>query len=164
MTEQEKYEKDLAECKENEERNWKLYEASNDYIKMCNERQSRNIEKLDTWIMTVAAGSFGVSFAFIDKIVEIKGAVLAGFLIGGWSCFLCVLAFGFIGFIISSIRNTLAAEEEREALILKYDGKEPEYKNRSVLFDVNIVMGYLQILLFIGGSVCLFLFIGANIF
>lgn len=154
---------DNEELRLKEERNWKLYEASYKQYDMLSKRQWEQDASCDKWTMTVAAGSFGVSFAFIDKIVDIKNAAFIGVLIGGWSCFLAILTLGFIGFTISSLIHSLMAKEEVEALDLKYKGIDPEYKNRSIFFGINSVLGYLQILLFIGGSICLFLFIGKNL-
>ena len=142
---------------------WKLYEASRSRIDALNRRQNEQDGKLDRWMMTMAAGSFGLSFAFIDGIVDVKNAVHTEILIAGWSCFLAVLVAGVIGFMASSFLHSLLAKEEAEALSLKYKEIEPEYKNRSVFFGANAVLGYLQILLFIGGSICLFLFIAKNL-
>ena len=156
MAEQNIYEENLNEHK------WKLYEASRSRTDGLNRLQSEQDGKLDRWMMTTAAGSFGLSFAFLNGIVDIKSAVHTEILIAGWSCFLAVLAAGMIGFMASSFLHSLLAEEENKALSLKLESKEPEYKNRSMFLGANAVIGYLQILFFIGGSVCLLLFIAKN--
>jgi len=157
MTEQETYEKNLNE------HNWKLHEASVQRIDMLNKRQGEEDDKEDKWMMSLAAGSFGLSFAFIDKIVPIQSAKHIPFLLAAWSCFIAVLVIGLIGFIVSSLGHTILAEEESKNLPLKYQGKEPEYRKRSIFFDPNAVLGYASILLFIGGSLCLILFIAKNL-
>jgi hypothetical protein len=145
------------------EHNWKLYEASTNQYNMLIKRQGEEADKLDKWIMTMAAGSFGLSFAFIDKIVHVDEAAHFQFLIASWSCFLAILVIGVIGFILSSLLHSVLAEEESKMLAIKYEGGTPEYKNRSIFFDVNNVLGYVQILLFIGGSLCLILFVAKNL-
>jgi len=145
------------------ERNWKLYEESVKRVNILNERQAEEDDKEDKWIMSLAAGSFGLSFAFIDKVVPISSAHSIPLLIAAWSCFLAVLAIGLIGFLVSSLLHTALAEEESLNLPLKYQGKEPEYKKRSIYFDPNAVLGYASILLFISGCICLILFIAKNL-
>ena len=146
-----------------DDHNWKMYEASNERISMLNQRQADQDGKLDQWIMTMAAGSFGMSFAFIDKIVPVQAASFVPLLIGAWSGFFAVLVIGVIGFLLSGLLHTVLAEEEARMLQLKYEGEAPEYKKRGIFFDPNAVLGYAQILLFIGSSVCLILFIAKNL-
>jgi hypothetical protein len=145
------------------EHNWKLYNAHMDRIKQFEQRQANEDDKTDRWMMTMASGSFGLSFAFIDKIVPLKGAVNIMLLISAWSCFLSVLVIGIIGFTVSSFLHLKLSAVEADALRLKYEGKEPEYKKRSILFSASAILGYASILVFIGGSICLILFITTNL-
>jgi hypothetical protein len=144
---------------ETADRHWKLYEAGSRRIEELNRRQGEEDDKTDRWMMSLASGSFGLSFAFINQIVPVQNAVRAALLIAAWSCFLGVLVLGLIGFTVSSFAHSVLAKEEADALALKYRGLEPEYKNRSIFFGANAVLGYASILLFIGGSICLMLFI-----
>jgi hypothetical protein len=146
-----------------DERNWKLYEASSSRIGVLNQRQGEEDDKGDRWLMTLASGSFGLSFVFINQIVPIDRAVHMPLLIAAWSCFVLVLALGVIGFAVSSFVHSVRAREESENLALKYQGIDPEYKKRSLFFGANAVLGYISILSFIGGSVCLILFIAMNL-
>ena len=143
--------------------NWKLYESSRSRIDSLTQSQYEEADKLDKWMMTIAAGSFGLSFAFIDKIVPITQAAHIPFLITAWACFLSILIINFIGFIVSSLGHKILAEEEARILELKYQNIKTEYKKRSVFFDPGIVLGYISILLFIGGSLCLLVFIAKNL-
>ncbi|MDR1202270.1 MAG: hypothetical protein LBL58_11695 [Tannerellaceae bacterium] len=81
-----------------DEHNWKLYEAGNRIIENLNQRQGEEDDKTDKWMMTLASGSFGLSFAFINQIVPIKDASYTAFLIVAWSCFLTVLILEIIAF------------------------------------------------------------------
>lgn len=148
---------------EQKERNWKLYEASTKRIDMLNQRQADEDDKIAKWLMTFAAGSFGLSFAFIDKIVPIEHAHNIPLLIVAWSCFISVLVLGLIASLISSFIHSVMADEEAKNLPFKYEGIEPEYKKRSIFFGTVAVFGYISILSFIGGSICLILFISENL-
>jgi hypothetical protein len=99
-----------------EERNWKLYEASTKRIDMLNQRQADEDDKISTWLMTFAAGSFGLSFAFIDNIVPIKSAHNIPLLIAAWSCFISVFVLGLIASLISSLIHSVMADEEAKNL------------------------------------------------
>jgi len=145
------------------ERNLKIYEMSKPEIDMLNKRQAEMYSKLDHWLMTLAAGSFGLSFAFIDKIVPVQTASGIPMLICAWSGFIAVLVIGIIGFLVSGLQHSVLAKEEFQMMLLKYEGKNPEYKKRGIFFDINTVLGYAQILLFIGSSLCLILFISKNL-
>jgi hypothetical protein len=144
-------------------RDWKLYEASTRRIEEMNRRQGEEDDKTDKWMMTLASGSFGLSFAFINQIVPVERASHTALLIAAWSCFLGVLVLGLIGFAASSFGHSVLAKEEADLLPLKYAGAEPEYKSRSIFLSVNAVLGYASILSFIAGSVCLILFIAKNL-
>jgi hypothetical protein len=54
------------------------------------------------------------------------------------------------------------ANEERNNVSLKYQGKTPEYKNRSVFSNSMAICGYASLVSFIGGVVCLLVFIAKN--
>ncbi|MDR1469396.1 MAG: hypothetical protein LBT00_08900 [Spirochaetaceae bacterium] len=142
---------------------WKLYEASSKRIEALNQRQGEEDDKTDKWMMTLASGSFGLSFAFINQIVPVNSAGHIALLIAAWSCFLSVLVLGIIGFAVSSFCHSALAKEEAEMLALKYKGVDAEYKNRSIFFGANAVLGYASILFFISGSICLILFIAKNL-
>jgi hypothetical protein len=146
-----------------EERNWKLYEASSSRIDTFTKAGQEEDDKRDKWTMMLASGSFGLSFAFINQIVPLKEASYLPLLLSAWACFLAVLVIGLVGFLISGLLHTCLAEEESKNLQLRYEGKKPIYKNRSIAFDTNAALGYLSLLCFVGGSICLIIFIGKNI-
>jgi hypothetical protein len=53
--------------------------------------------------------------------------------------------------------------EYDQNLPLKYEGKEPEYKRRSIYFDPNRVLTCVVLLAFFGGLICLLAFVARNI-
>jgi hypothetical protein len=143
--------------------NTQYYEADNRFIETLNQRQGEEDDKIDKWMMTLASGSFGLSFAFINQIVPMAKASHTTFLIAAWSCFLAVLILELIAFTVSSFCHSLMAKKIGENLRLKYQGIEPEDKDMSVFFSANALLGYASIMLFIGGSTCLILFIAKNL-
>jgi hypothetical protein len=148
------------------EERWKIHDASQHYIDECNQRQWEQDAKSDKWILTLASGSFGLSFAFIDKIVPLASSSYRGLLLAAWGCFAAVLVIELCGFMISSFIHSSMADEERRNLSLKYQGKTPaktpEYKDRAIFFNSVSICGYISMLSFVGGVVCLLLFIAGN--
>jgi hypothetical protein len=145
------------------EHNWKLYEAHNRYTDKLIETQRKTLAAADKWLMTLAAGSFGITFTFIDTLVPLQSAVGKPLLLTAWACFALVLVIQLAGFTLSSICFTLMVDEEDRNLTRKYEGKEPEYKRRSIYFDPNHVLMYAVLFIFIGGLVCLLSFIARNL-
>jgi hypothetical protein len=145
------------------EHNWKLYEANERLTDKLIETREKTDAFADKWLMTLGAGSFGLSFALIDTLVPLKSAAGKPLLIAAWSCFALVLVLELAGFVISSLRYTLMVAELDRNLPLKYEGKEPEYKRRSIYFDPNRILMYAVLLIFLGGLVCLLSFVARNI-
>jgi hypothetical protein len=145
------------------EHNWKLYEANERYTDKLIETQQKTDSIADKWLITLAAGSFGLSFVFIDTLVPLESAAYKPLLVAAWSCFAVVLILELIGFAVSSLRFTLMVEEADRNLSLKYEDKKPEYKRRGVFFDPNRVLMFAVLLTFLGGLVCLLVFVARNI-
>ncbi|MDR0403493.1 MAG: hypothetical protein LBH35_07910 [Treponema sp.] len=141
---------------------WRIYEASQHYIDQCNQRQRDQDAKSDKWILTLAAGSFGLSFAFIDKIVPLSSSSYRELLIAAWACFAAVLILELAGFAVSSFIHSSMANAERKNILLKYQGETPENKDRTIFFNGVAVCGHISMLSFAGGVVCLLLFIAKN--
>jgi hypothetical protein len=146
-----------------DEHNWKLYEASERYTDKLIETQQKTDYLAAQWIFTLSGGSFGLSFAFIEKLVPLQTATHKPLLIAALACFVLVFVLEFIGMAISSLRYTLLVAEADRNLALKYKGREPEYKKRSIFFDPNSAIMYAVLLIFFGGFVCLLTFIAQNI-
>lgn len=145
-----------------QEEKWKIYDASQHYIDQCNQRQWDQDAKSDKWILTLASSSFGLSFAFIDKIVPLSSSSYRELLLSAWACFAMVLILELCGFMISSFLHSSLANEERKNISLKYRGEIPENKDRTIFFNSVSICGYISMLSFIGGIICLLLFIARN--
>jgi len=146
-----------------EETDWKNYDASIRRVEILEQRQYDEDSKAEKWLLTISSGSFGLSFTFIDQIVEIKYASNYEFLVTSWSCFTFIIILGIIGFIISSFSHSSLAKEENDNLALKYNGEETNYKKRSLYFSPNAILQYISILLLISGLAFLMLFIAINL-
>jgi hypothetical protein len=145
------------------EHNWRLYEANERYTDGLIATQQKTDFLAAKWIFTLAGGSFGLSFAFIETLVPLQTATHKPLLLAAWACFVLVFMLEFIGMAVSSLHFTMLVAEADRNLTLKYEGREPEYKKRSVFFDPNSVMMYAVLLVFFGGFVCLLAFIAQNI-
>jgi nitrate/nitrite transporter NarK len=146
-----------------DEHNWRLYEANERYTDKLIATQQRTDFLAARWIFTLAGGSFGLSFAFIETLVPLRDATHKPLLIAAWGCFALAFVLEFIGMAVSSIRYTLLVAEADRNLALKYEGREPEYKRRGVFSDPNSVLMYAVLLVFFGGFVCLLIFLAQNI-
>ena len=146
-----------------DERNWKLYEASNEYAQKCDNAKWAVNDFSDKWLITLAAGSFGLSFTFIDKLVPLKGAAWKPLLITAWFCFVIVIVAELVAADVAAYRIDKAAEEERAELALRYQGKEPFRQERRAGFDTNRVIGYFVLSLFVAGISSLIIFVARNI-
>jgi hypothetical protein len=84
------------------EEKWKIYEAGRHYIDQCNERQWDQDAKDDKWLLSLASGSFGLSFAFIGNVVPLPRSCYRELLITAWACFAAVFVLELCGFMVSS--------------------------------------------------------------
>jgi hypothetical protein len=142
---------------------WKLYEANERYTDKLIKTQQETDNLADKWFITLAAGSFGLSFMFINALIPLEKAAHKPLLIAAWGCFAAVLVLELAGFLISSLRFSLLVAEADRGLSLKYEGKEPDYKRRSIYFGPNRIIMYAVCLVFLGGLVCLITFVARNI-
>jgi hypothetical protein len=146
-----------------EERNWKLYEESKENTAKNTAAKWAANEFSDKWLMTLAAGSFGLSFAFIEKLVPLSAAIDKPLLITAWACFAAVIILELIAFDIISYRFDRAIEKEARDLRLAYQGIEREPEQHAPLLDANRVIGYAVLCVFIAGIVSLITFVARNI-
>ena len=146
-----------------EERNWKLYEESKENIAKNTAAKWAANDFSDRWLMTLAAGSFGLSFAFIEKLVPLPAALDKHLLIIAWACFAAVIIIELIAFDVISYRFDCAIEKETQDLRLAYQGIEQEPEKRFIFLDANRVLGYAVLCVFIAGMVSLIAFVARNI-
>jgi hypothetical protein len=146
-----------------EERNWKLYEETKENIAKNTAAKWAANDFSDKWLMTLAAGSFGLSFAFIEKLVPLSAAIDKPLLITAWACFAVVIILELLAFDVISCRFDRAIEKEMRYLRLAYEGIEREPEKHSPFLDANRVIGYAVLCVFIAGMVSLIAFVARNI-
>ena len=129
---------------------WELYD------KTSSEMDSR----FDKVLFTIAAGSFGISFAFIDKFVPVAGAAWAPLLVASWACFAACLIVMVVGHLISAESWRKQRDEIVQSMFLQYDGKSVEDKPvKDIVSPCNI----LSLIFYVGGIVCLLWFVLINL-
>jgi hypothetical protein len=116
--------------------------------------------RFDKALFTIAAGSFGISFAFIDKFVILSNALYPSTLIISWACFACCLIVLVVGHLLSAESYRKQRDEIANNMLLQFDGKTPENKP---LRDIVSPCNYIALISYTGGIVCLLLFVLLNL-
>lgn len=116
----------------------------------------------DNWILKLCSGSFAVSFAFIEKLIDFSVASAKFFLIIGWSSFALCLCLCVFGFFNSEKINRFAFKQEW--IIYK---NETENLNEKLKSNKNIfiakVLNFINYFLFVLGVLCLIIFLAINL-
>jgi hypothetical protein len=143
-------------------RNAAIHEAGLKNWEILNEGQVDQEKHFDKISMTVAAGSFGISFAFIDKVIPLSVAVYKPVLAAAWACFgVCILLL-LVGYRVSSIVFRAMSEEEKRNIENLYEDKPAAYKKRNTFLNVSEICNNLTLLANAGGIICLILFVFLN--
>ncbi|GHT71778.1 hypothetical protein FACS1894110_25360 [Spirochaetia bacterium] len=140
--------------------NEELYEASQKYRERLDNSRREQDAKFDKNLLSLSAGSFGVSFAFIGQVVPMASATHIPFIVLSWACFAVSILSIVVSFRISSFIHRKLIEQENKNLALQYEGKPAEYKVKGVSVDI---FNYTALTTFIGGIVCLLLFVVKNL-
>lgn len=120
------------------------------------------IDKFENWLMKLSAGSFGLSFVFIDHFVNFDNTKCLFFLKISWLSFALCLIFSLIDYLVTAsgrlktIKN-IWIEYENE---VEGENKK-ELKNNSDTFDT--ILTALNLILFSSGIICLVIFVFKNI-
>ncbi|MCR5494804.1 MAG: hypothetical protein K6F15_04125 [Treponema sp.] len=114
------------------------------------------------WLLKLSAGSFGLSFVFIDKFVDLQNAKNIKILEFSWICFALCLIFSLVDFLLSAsdrmktIKNNWIAYEN-----------EVNKTNKEIIkghFEfIDSLLIALNILLFSAGIICLIIFVFLNL-
>lgn len=114
------------------------------------------------WLLKLSAGSFGLSFAFMDKFVNLKNAKNIHILEFSWLCFALCLTFSLMDFLLSAsdrmktIKNNWIVYENE----VNKTNKEI-IKSRFEFIDTLLIA--LNVLLFSAGIICLIIFVFRNL-
>ena len=138
----------------------KIYDDNMRLWETCNKTSAEMDARFDKVLFTIAAGSFGVSFAFIDKFVSVNKAQHAPLLVASWACFAACLIVMVIGHLISA--ETWRKQRDRIAqdMILQYSDKPIESKPMK---DRVSPCNGLALISYAGGIVCLLWFVLKNL-
>jgi hypothetical protein len=90
--------------KELYERQRKIYDDQMRLWEMFNKISSEMDARFDRTLFTIAAGSFGLSFAFIEKIVPMATASMPCLLVLSWACFALCLIVIVLGHLLCATR------------------------------------------------------------
>jgi hypothetical protein len=135
---------------EDARKDWEFYVQKNE--KTC--------EYFDKNIITVATASFGVSFAFIDKIVNVAAASYKLLLIVAWAFFAASIMISLFSFLKGARIFRKLAEKVIQDADARYQGKEvPEIKDKYNIIPMLSIFSFIS---FLGGMACLVSFIALN--
>jgi hypothetical protein len=116
--------------------------------------------RFDRALFTIAAGSFGLSFAFIDKLVPFASAKLAWVLVASWVCFALCLIVMVLGHLLSAEAYRRQRDNVARNMLLQFEGKPAE---DAVTRDSVSPCNYIALLAYTGGIICLLSFVLLNI-
>jgi hypothetical protein len=113
-------------------------------------------------IVTLAAGAFGVSFAFIDRIIPFHASGYKFVLAASWASFALTLVFSILIHLVSSFIHG-AYYDDVERAIVSLDNDKPlvlkkHWYSRWVM-DVFYILAFIG---FLSGISCLVLFVFLN--
>nr|DAT58915.1 MAG TPA: hypothetical protein [Caudoviricetes sp.] len=125
-------------------------ELYNFHKENCDRIEKERLEQqhnFDSWLLKLCAGSFAVSFAFIEKLVDFSTATFKLFLFAGWLCFSLCLCLSVYAFLNTEKACHFAISQEWQ-----------QYKNETEETKTNIKTNYRNIIAIIINKICFFLF------
>jgi hypothetical protein len=146
--------------KELYERQKKIYDDEMHQWEVFNKISLDMDARFDKALFTIAAGSFGLSFAFIDKIVPLASAACMVVLIASWACFAGCLIVMVLGHLLSAEAYRKQRDDVAKNMALQFNGEPAEDTN---VTDTVSPCNYISLILYIGGIVCLLLFVLLNL-
>jgi len=143
------------------ERKRKIYGDTMRLWEMFDKTSSEMDARFDKVLFTIAAGSFGLSFVFIDKFVPVIGkAVWPLLLMISWALFALCLIVMVIGHLMSAESWRKQRDQVAKDMFLQFDGKPVENKPTK---DSVSPCNYIALISYIGGIVCLLWFVLINL-
>jgi hypothetical protein len=160
----EQYQKDEAEYQRAEyARQKEVRDSLADDWNHYREVQLKEDSQFCKYTSMFAAGSFGVSFAFIDKIVPFQTAVHKNVLVAAWALLAATLIVGVAIHFASGIIHGKYCDMVSENVQRGYEGKPPLPYKRWYTRWITAVLYAADFISFIGGMTCLVLFVFLNI-
>ena len=138
----------------------KIYEDNMRLWEFFDKTAGEMDSNFDKRLFTIAAGSFGVSFAFIDRFINMAKAVSPKFLVISWGFFIFCIVSIVVGHLISAESYRRIRDNVAKDMYLMFEGKPAEKRHHK---DFVSPLNYVSLISFIGGIVCLLLFVLINI-
>lgn len=129
--------------------------------KIENERVFQQ-HNFDSWLLKLCAGSFAVSFAFIEKLINFNTAQCKYVLICSWLCFALCLIFSIFGFLNSERLFRFGYIQEWNEYKNETENANIKIK-KSHRFFIARFLNIFNFLLFTGGVLCLVFFVAKNL-
>ena len=114
-------------------------------------------------ILTLAAGSFGVSFAFINQVVPLKEAFQTNILVNAWIFLGLSIIFAILECRISSLIQDKLLSDIEKNIEIGYKGKPYKETNKWLIMLPTRMLNWTAFVLFILGVLCLLYFVHLNI-
>ncbi|GHV75628.1 hypothetical protein AGMMS49942_04490 [Spirochaetia bacterium] len=142
------------------ERQREIYDDSMRLWNTFNSTAAEMDARFDKALFTVAAGSFGISFAFIDKIVPVADSAKPVLIVVSWACFAACLIITVLGHLLSANAYRKHRDNTTKEMYAQFDGAPIETRKiRNFVSPCN----YLALISYAGGIVCLLLFVLLNL-
>ena len=120
-------------------------------------------QRIHKALLTVASGSFGVSFAFISQIVKLEHAFNIWLLITSWALFAFTIILEIMELKIGSIIQDYLLNTIEKNIERGYEGKPYKEPNKKTVSLPGKIMGWVSFISFTTGVICLIFFVLINI-
>lgn len=117
----------------------------------------------DSWLLKICAGVFGVSFAFIDKLVEFTVANWKTLLIASWFLFAFCLVTEIFNFMNSERTYRLDIVNNGNKYMNEAHGEHLPTNLGKKSSKLSGLLNLISFILFFAGVVCLILFVAKNL-
>ena len=144
------------------DRKKKVYDGFSVIWDMQHKIQLETEERFHKNILTLAAGSFGVSFAFINQIVPIRGAFQIDILVIAWLFLGLSLIFAILEPRIGSLIQDKLLNNIEKNIEMGYKGKPYKESNRLLVMLPTRILNWIAFAFFSLGVLCLLYFVYIN--
>ena len=131
-------------------------------------RYQRNIQqeldqKSHKYLFTLAAGSFGVSFAFINQIVRLESAENIPLLVISWAFFAATIILAILELKVGSAIQDILLNNVEKNLERGYKGEANLEQRRWLIMWPGRLFSWIYVFSFIIGVVCQLFFVLQNV-
>ena len=120
-------------------------------------------QRSQKFLLTLAAGSFGVSFAFISQIVKLESAVNLPILVLSWAFFALTIVLAILELKIGSVIQDKLLDDVEKNIERGYKGEPYINSKKWFVFWPGRILSWASYFTFIAGVVCLLYFVHQNI-